>query len=493
MGNFSDKISQLIIDRKITVDEVVFGAEISRNAFFKYKNGTRLPASADIAKRIANTLCLNRDEYENLIEAYLIDSIGEYKFRGMRAVERFLMTPVETMYKSDTVFPATDISMMSTHTIVRGKVPIIMQIYAMIREGITRGDVFIFETVPERDIFAAIQQANIGVQGRCNKIEHIMAINESDRSNISDTLYGIESLEKLIITMSRCENYFPFYYYASLSTLRIMDDLFNNFVIAKDYVLCYSGNLKQAMFYRDPSICKVYRDIIENRRKKAEPFVEKVDFLRGFKIFQEYYQYAGECYIFDPGMCISAIVEKGDTFLLTNARHDVDGVTEIIKGFMKYAESYQNKIPENRNKHHYIVPKTMIRYNLREGYFGEFPRELTIPFSKDQMRMLLRRFKKFAQNNDVRLLNDDRFPESNTVEVSATSQSALISIVLPNEMDIRFFLIKESGIAGLIYEYLKHLYDDEGETGTARSEWFEEMLEKMTVSQHSLFTFGREK
>ena len=455
---------------------MVFGADISRNAFFKYKNGARLPANVDIVEKIADILCLNRDEYDKLIEAYLIDTIGEYKFRGMRAVERFLLTPVEIMCRSDASLPVTDINPMADLATVQGKFRVMMYIYMMIREGVSRGDVFIYETVLDIDIFSAIQQANIGADKPHNKIEHIMAINESGGSNISDSLHGIESLEKLIITMSWCENYFPFYYYASLSTLRIMDDLLNNFIIAEDFVFCYSGNMEHGVFYRNPDVCKVYRDIAQSRRRHAEPFVEKEDFLRGYRVFQEYYQNAGDCYIFDPGICISAIVEKDDSFLMTNARHDVPGVTEAINGFVEYADSFQKKIPENRDRHHYITPKTMIRYNLREGYLGEFPRELTIPFNKDQMRMLLNRYRRFSTINDVRLLNNDSFPENNTIEVLATSQSALVSIIMPNELNIRFFIIKEAGTAGLIYEYLKHLYEYEGETGLARSEWFDEIL-----------------
>ena len=476
MGYFSDKLSQLIAIREISVDEVVSRAEISRNAFFKYKNGNRVPANIDIVKRIADTLCLNHDEYSSLIEAYLIESIGEYKYRGMLAVERFLLTPVEIMCRSDSVFPAAGINPVVNLAAVQGEFQVMMQIYAMIREGGSGGDVFIFETVLDKDIFSVIQQANIGAENPCRKIEHILAVNGSDGSNISDKLYGIENLEKIIITMSRCENYFPFYYYASLSTLRIMDDFFNNFIVSEEGVFCYSGNMEHGLFYRDPAVCKVYRDIVENMRSHAKPFAEKADFLRGFGIFRDFYQNSGDCYIFDPGMCISAIANTDDSFLKTNVRQDMPGLLEVIDGFVEYADSFQKKLPENRDRHHYIAPKTMIRYNLREGYFGEFPRELMTPLSENQMKMLLRRYKRFSQHNDVRLLNDDRFPESNTIEVSATSKTALISIILPNEADIRFFMIEETGTVGLIYEYLKHLYHDEGETGRARSEWFEELL-----------------
>ena len=56
MGNFSEKLTQIIVGRKISVGDVVFGADISRNAFFKYKSGSRLPASREIVERIADSL-----------------------------------------------------------------------------------------------------------------------------------------------------------------------------------------------------------------------------------------------------------------------------------------------------------------------------------------------------------------------------------------------------------------------------------------------------
>ena len=66
-----------------------------------------------------------------------------------------------------------------------------------------------------------------------------MAVNESDDVNVSDRLCGIENLEKLIITMSRCENYIPTYYYASLSTLRAMEDIPNNIIVTEGSVFVF--------------------------------------------------------------------------------------------------------------------------------------------------------------------------------------------------------------------------------------------------------------
>ena len=56
VGNFSDELSSIMRIRKIAVDDIMQSMNISRAAFFKYKNGTRLPAKAEIVEEIADAL-----------------------------------------------------------------------------------------------------------------------------------------------------------------------------------------------------------------------------------------------------------------------------------------------------------------------------------------------------------------------------------------------------------------------------------------------------
>ena len=46
------------------------------------------------------------------------------------------------------------------------------------------------------------------------------------------------------------------------------------------------------------------------------------------------------------------------------------------------------------------------------------------------------------------------------------------------EMEPRIFLVEEVSTAGLIYEYLKHLYEDKGISGRERNEWYENLLDE---------------
>ena len=478
MGDFSDKLSQIIVSRKISVGDVILGAEISRNAFFKYKNGSRIPANREIVERIAEGLCLNKDEFDSLIEAYLIDTMGEYQYRGMRAAEKFLLTPVEEMCKGESEFPLPKTNPLVDLTTVEGKMQVTIQIYAAIMEGITKGNVLIFETVRNDDIFSLIQQADTASQNSQYTIEHIMSVNESDSSNFLDRLIGIECLENLIITMSRCANYIPSYYYASLSTLRIMDDIPNNLIVTDSCVFSFSGNMEHGIFYRDAGICRIYREIALKWKKISRPFAKKLDILSSLKEFNRYFATEEGRYCFVPGICLKAIIEEGDSYLESNIRHDIPGASKIADVLVKYLEKYRQQINEYKGNTFCVTPKSMLLYNLREGYFGELPRGLMIPLDQKRMQMIFRRYRRFSETNDVRLLDDDRFPESNTIGVIAVPRYALISIILPKEMEIRLFRIEEVSTAGLLYGYLKQLYENKSIAGRERNEWYEEVLDK---------------
>ena len=129
MGNFSDELSSIMRIRKIAVDDIIQSMNISRAAFFKYKNGTRLPAKAEIVEEIADALRLNYNERNSLLESYQIDSIGEYKYRGMQAVERFLTTPVGEFSIKEFDFAAPAADKMANLSVVHGKMHVLMRIY----------------------------------------------------------------------------------------------------------------------------------------------------------------------------------------------------------------------------------------------------------------------------------------------------------------------------------------------------------------------------
>lgn len=474
MGNFSDELLSIMKNRKIAVDDIILSTNISRAAFFKYRNGTRLPAKAEVVETIADALCLNQSDKEHLLEAYKIDSIGEYKYRGMKAVERFLTTPIGEYSMSEIDIPSPEQSKMANVSVVHGKMQVIMHICSVIQEGLEQGDVTVFETVCKKYIFSIIEQAK--KKSAEHKIEHIMAVNGSDDIQTKDRIYSIEGLGRLITTMCRCENYYPFYYYASLSTLRSLEAFPNNIVVTGQCVLCFSGEMDCAILYRDEGICSLYRKMVMKWRRDAKPFAEKMDLASSIMIFNQFANPKDVSYTFAPGLCISAVYEPTDHLLETNLLYDKEGIRKFASSLPEYFDNFKNRIIANKDMYHFVITGNALRYNLRTGYVQELPKKICIPLNSEQRQTLMRRFQRVADKYNFRVIEDEMFPEDNGITVEARSSETLIIVVLPDEAYMRLFLIKERSASGLIYEYIKDLYENKGIGGEARSAWFENLL-----------------
>ena len=474
MGNFSDELSSIMRIRKIAVDDIIQSMNISRAAFFKYKNGSRLPAKAEIVEEIADALRLNYNERNSLLESYQIDSIGEYKYRGMQAVERFLTTPVGeySIKEFDFATPAPD--KMANLSVVHGKMHVLLRIYTTLCEGLNDGDVTIFETVCDKDVFPLLQQ--VREANKTNSIEHIMAMNGSDDIHVADRLYGIESLGSLLVTMCQCENYYPFYYYASLSTLRTFKEFMINSVVTKNCVFCYSGDMDSGVLYRDEGLCSYYRDVVARWRKRAKPFAEKMDLATSLRSFLSFRDSSDEKYEFIPGICMASIYEESDNLINTNLVIEDGAANQQMYDLVNYTAEFKKRLNTGKECNHFIVPGNALRFNLNTGTVQELPRKVTIPLGRDTMYKMLRRFQQVCDTYDFRIIEDDRFPEDNSFNVEVTQSQAMITVILPGETMIRMFLVKEISAVSLIYEYLKHLYDNEAIRGRERSEWYEELF-----------------
>ena len=133
-----------------------------------------------------------------------LQSVSTYRPAMDRAVAHFGEFSIKEF---DFAAPAAD--KMANLSVVHGKMHVLMRIYTTICEGLNDGDVTIFETICDKDVFSVLQQ--VREANKTNTIEHIMAMNGSDDIHAKDRLYAIESLGSMLITMCRCENYYPFY------------------------------------------------------------------------------------------------------------------------------------------------------------------------------------------------------------------------------------------------------------------------------------------
>ena len=260
MGKFSAELDAIMATRDVALAGVIRDTGISRAAFFKYRNGSRLPSDIKTVERLADVLQLNFDERRRFREGYLIDRIGEYKYRGMMAIEKLLCTPAGFLCAGNAGKEVSgENSDEDTGTALSGMLPVTMKIMSVMRDGLRKGDVTVFETISSDSMFRVIGQVKGSIHE--HEITHIMAMNGSDNASAEDRLYNVERLGSIIRTLCSSEGYRPYYYYASLSTLRTLGILTTNFILTKDTVLTYAEDYSSAVVLREPENVALYGNI----------------------------------------------------------------------------------------------------------------------------------------------------------------------------------------------------------------------------------------
>ena len=474
MGRFSAELSAIMDTRNITLGEVIRASGVSRAAFFKYRNGSRLPSDIRTVERLAEVLQLNFDERRRFMEGFMIDQIGEYRYRGMMAIEKLLCTPAGFLRAGTGAMTLPAEALDETRSALNGRLSVTVALMSMLGEGLKKGDVTVFETISSDTMFRIIGQ--VKGSNREHELIHIMAMNGSDNASAEDRLYNVERLGSIITTLCSTEGYRPFYYYASLSTLRTLGTLTTNMILTKDAVLCYAEDYSSAVIYRDPESNALYGNIVSGVRRMARPYAEKMNLAKGYKNERDFYEYAGERYLYFPGICMTAIIRMSDGILEKHVRRDMEGVGAFLEDFEAYIQNIQTHLARNSGKHRYIISGPGLRFNYANGVINDFPKEAIIPLEKAKSEMLLRRFRKASAVYDFRVLDDERFPEDNTFWLDAIPGQALINIILPGEIALRTILIREQATAAIIFDYLASVYENRAITGKEREAWYDEVL-----------------
>ena len=475
MGKFSAELDAIMATRDVALAGVIRDTGISRAAFFKYRNGSRLPSDIKTVERLADVLQLNFDERRRFREGYLIDQIGEYKYRGMMAIEKLLCTPAGFLCAGNAEKAVSgENSDEDTGTALSGMLPVTMKIMSVMRDGLRKGDVTVFETISSDSMFRVIGQVKGSIHE--HELTHIMAMNGSDNASAEDRLYNVERLGSIITTLCSTEGYRPFYYYASLSTLRTLGTLTTNMILTKDAVLTYAEDYSSAVIYRDPEKVTLYGNIVSGVRRMARPYAEKMKFMNGVSQERKFFEYPGERYSFFPGLTINAILKESDDILEKNVRHDIEGIDMFMAGYQQYADAVQASLAANKGRHHYIISGPGIRFNYANGVVNDFPKEAIIPLDREGSRKLMRRFRKVSELYDFRVLDDERFPGDNTIGLEAVPGQAMVNLFLPGELATMIVVIREQSTAAMIFDYLSSVYENRAITGKEREAWYDEVL-----------------
>lgn len=89
MDSFSDKFQYYLDLKGLKIADVQRFSGLNLTTLYKMLDGSRAPTKLEVVEKIAESLCLNSEEREDLIESYYLTRLGPIGYYGRREVRKF--------------------------------------------------------------------------------------------------------------------------------------------------------------------------------------------------------------------------------------------------------------------------------------------------------------------------------------------------------------------------------------------------------------------
>lgn len=455
MDSFSDKFQYYLDLKGLKIADVQRFSGLNLTTLYKMLDGSRAPTKLEVVEKIAESLCLNSEEREDLIESYYLTRLGPIGYYGRREVRKFYNNvnrrPVE---ESVPFLPFKTIPLESGENMVlKGKqnVDVALEYFiykaAQDNPGITVNITELFE-----DNFMLSVVSNVSRVFPQTQFVHTLRIDETNSENGENQgmYYNVQVLGRVLSFAARHKNYKVCYRYTDVETERTQMSHLSCLVLAGEYVIQYSPNHRYCVVERSRNISDLFDKIAAEdmgtvnrliyRWGEDSPEVEN-DLNRLFR-----YPVIGKSgYMYDSG------------YLTHPYRNDPDpdGVRNFI---LKLSEN----IPIT------ALPKFQIDNFVNHDSSG----------SKEERAERLETLLALAKKKRLGIATADekRFPKH---FFSAITLSTLYIALPDDEGDITMLAMSEPTIVHAFYDFIDNLYHQEGFSNAETVRYLERKIQEL--------------
>ena len=112
MNPFSEKFQYYLDEKGMKVGDVQRYSQLNLTTLYKFLNGTRKPTNVEQVEKIADSLCLNRTQRDELMESFFLTRLGPIGYYGRKEVKKFYREiNLEHVEGAKPLFPFEEISL----------------------------------------------------------------------------------------------------------------------------------------------------------------------------------------------------------------------------------------------------------------------------------------------------------------------------------------------------------------------------------------------
>ncbi len=279
MNPFSEKFQYYLDEKGMKVGDVQRYSQLNLTTLYKFLNGTRKPTNVEQVEKIADSLCLNRTQRDELMESFFLTRLGPIGYYGRKEVKKFYREiNLEHVEGAKPLFPFEEISLPEGSSLTltgQQNVNVAIEYFVQKAAKEREGAVIHISEILLHDFTHSLVE-NILKEYPETQFEHILCLDETLGNSIQRDgfFYNVRVLRKVLpLAVYNSKNYSVFYHYSDIPSENEDMSSLSNVIIAGDYVIQYSSNHRFALVIYDRAVSELYDTMNREEGEKLHRLV----------------------------------------------------------------------------------------------------------------------------------------------------------------------------------------------------------------------------
>ena len=442
----SQLLSEYIKTKKINIKKCAEYFQIDRSTLYKIIRGERKVPNRDFIQQISQYLYLTNDEKKELLEAYEIDRIGEFRYYCRQHVSSFLEEAALLDNRTFAVNDALNPILKTGHYTDKYDVEHLLYELSLLESKEKDPHIRIFGQPTHALYLLRIVSSHI-------PITHLFRLNNTNELTKDNQFYNLTVLTNIMPLIFNNDHYSPYYYYNEINAINNHLCFFPNMILTHKYLLIYTTDHSSGILYEREETYNAYEVLFNQYLKETKCLISNKDHRSDMIEDFNYILYAPS---------IGALYQEDDPFPVSLKDND------FIESFKRHSIHLKQYLKSNTDHLSGLYTLQGLRHFVDTGYTTDFPQQFYQPLTIDDRIKILRRLKNFMNTCSLQL-----------VDVPEYSDTSFLIIVM-NMNTLYFQIVSASGT-------VKTIQLHEASLVMAFNDYYQYIVEERCLSKEDAF------
>lgn len=433
----SQLLSEYIKTKKINIKKCAEYFQIDRSTLYKIIRGERKIPSRDFIQQISQYLYLTNDEKKELLDAYEIDRIGEFRYYCRQHVSSFLKEAALLDNRTFRVNDHLNPILKTGHYTNKYDVEHLLYELSLLECKEKDPHIRIFGQPTHALYLLRIVSSHI-------PITHLFCLNNTNELTKDNQFYNLTVLTNIMPLIFNNDHYSPYYYYNEINAINNHLCFFPNMILTHKYLLIYTADHSNGILYERGETYDAYEILFNQYLKETKCLISNKDDRSNVTENINYILYAPP---------IGALYQEGDPFPVSLKDND------LTESFKKHAAHLKQYLKHNNEHLTGLYTLQGLRRFVDTGYTTDFPQKFYHTLTIDDRIKILRRLKNFMNSCSIQLVDVPEYSDTSFLVIVMNMNTLLFQIVSARGT-VKTIQLHEASLVMAFNDYYQYIVEE---------------------------------